>query len=642
MPYSMILRIRFLWAFLALAGVFLTTPGVQEAEAQPFTFTLVQTDLTALDYGALAYADLDGDGDLDLIAGGNSNRQEPFRPTAYVAFSGDETFRSNGTWQRTFDETRLPTELWHGAVAWTDYDRDGDLDFVIAGTERSGAVFENLPFEGLTRLFRNDGDGNFDEIDAGLVGVYSSAVARGDYDNDGDDDLLLTGLTDPDTPVTRLYRNDDGVFAAEDGPFRQLAFGDAQWADYDNDGDLDLALSGAEAEGGFFTVLYRNDGAAGFTEVDAGLPGLAFSNLDFGDYDNDGDLDLALTGGMLDLPGFFDTFAAIYENNQGRFNRLDTPIKGILYGNVAWGDYDNDGRLDLMVVGADDITSGRSGRVYRNEGLNTFKPRVALVGLAAAAVAWGDYDDDNDLDVIATGTNLSFNPLIRLYRNDRLIRNDLPSAPSGLQAGVQGNAVTLSWSPGADNQTPAAGLTYAIRVGTTPGGANIVAPMAESDSGHRWIPGRGNVEHNTQWTLRSLPLGTYFWSVQAIDGSFKGSAFSEEGSFTISTVAEVGTGVDDEAGLPTQYALHASYPNPFREAATIAYDLPEPTPVTLTIYNVLGAEVNRLVHQVQAAGRQQVVWSGRDDAGRRVGAGVYFVRMHAGPATWTRQLVMVN
>ena len=207
---------------------------------------------------------------------------------------------------------------------------------------------------------------------------------------------------------------------------------------------------------------------------------------------------------------------------------------------------------------------------------------------------------------------------------------------------MQGNTVTLSWSPAADNQTPTPALTYNIRVGTEPGGTTIVSPLADPASGHRWIPGRGNVEHHTQWTLRDLPLGTYFWSVQAIDGSFKGSAFGEEGSFTISTNADVGTGTEDEAGLPTQFALHPSFPNPFRETATIAYDLPETTPVTLTIYNVLGAEVHRLIDRVQPAGRQQVVWNGQDDGGRRVGAGVYFVRMQAGPATWTRQLVMLK
>ena len=614
---------------------------VLPAHTQPFTFTLIQTDLTALDYGAMAYADLDGDGDFDLVGGGNSSTREPFSPTAYVALSRDEGFLPNGTLIRTFDETRLPTQLWHSAVTWTDYDRDGDLDFIITGTTRSGAAFENLPFEGVTRLYRNDGSGAFDEVDAGLVGVYSSIVARGDYDNDGDDDLLLAGLTDPDTPVTRLYRNDDGTFAATDSPFPQLAFGDAQWADYDNDGDLDLTLSGADANGTFLTTLFRNNGDGGFAEVDAGLPGYAFSALDWGDYDNDGDLDLVLSGGTLSLPRFFDPVAEIYRNDQGRLTRLDAGLDGILYGNVAWGDYDNDGDLDLLLIGSDNVTSGRTGRVYRNES-GDFRPRLALVGVAASSVVWGDYDADNDLDVLVTGNNVSFNPLTRLYRNDQIIPNTPPTAPSGLQASVQGNTATLSWTPADDEQTATASLTYNLRVGTAPGASNVVTALADPASGQRWTPGRGNVEHNTRWTVRNLSIGTYYWSVQAVDQSFKGSPFADEGTFTISSNAGVGTGLDDEDGLPTHYALHPSFPNPFRDATTIAYDLPEPAAVTITIYNVLGAEVSRVVEQVQAAGRRQALWNGRDDGGRRVGAGVYFVRMRAGRTLRTRQLVVLR
>jgi hypothetical protein len=616
----------------------LPAPLTRDADAQPFTFTLVQTDLTELDYGALAYADLDRDGDFDLVAGGNTKSATP---TAYVARSLGESVLTNGNWQRTFDETPLSTGLWHSAVTWIDYDRDGDLDFVMTGTTGSGAAFENLPFEGVTRLYRNDGTGAFEEAEAGLVGVYSSTIARGDYDNDGDDDLLVSGLTDPDTPVTRLYRNEDGAFVAEDTPFRPVAYGDAQWGDYDNDGDLDLALSGVDLTGGFLTLLYRNDGAAGFIEVDAGLPGLAFSDLDWGDYDNDGDLDLALSGGMLSLPNFFDGFADIYRNDQGRFTPLNAGLEGILYGTAAWGDYDNDGLLDVLLIGANNVTSGRTARIYRNED-GTFRPRAALVGVAAPAVAWGDYDGDNDLDVLTTGSNLSFAPLTRLYRNDQINVNTPPTAPAGLQTRVQGNAVTLSWGTADDDQTPATGLTYSVRVGTTPGASNIVAAVADPASGYRWMPDRGNVDHNTAWTLRGLGIGTYYWSVQAVDPSFKGSPFAEEGSFTITTNAEVGTGVDDEDGLPTHYALHPGFPNPFRDAATIAYDLPEATPVTLSIYNMLGGRVSRLVEQVQAAGRQQVVWDGRDETGRRVGAGVYFVRMQAGAATWTRQLVVIK
>ena len=638
----MAFSIRWLLGGLVAGVVFGGVMKPPDARAQPFTYTLVQTDLTALEYGAMAFADIDGDGDFDVVAGGNSTNLPPFRPTAYVALSLDESFQT-GRWRRSFQEIRLPTELWHSAVTWIDYDRDGDLDFVMTGTTRSGAIFDNGGvFDAVARLYRNDGAGQFEEVESGLEGVYSSAVARGDYDNDGDDDLLLTGLTDDESPVTRLYRNDGGSgFAEVESAFRDVAFGDAQWADYDNDGDLDAALSGVDGDGRFLTLLYRNDGDAGFVEVDAGLPGLAFSALDFGDYDNDGDLDLALSGAVLSLPDYLDGVTEIYRNDGGVFTRLDADLAGILNGSVAWGDYDNDGDHDLALIGAENVTSGRTGRIYRNEN-GSFAPRVALVGVAAFTVAWGDYDDDGDLDVLTSGSALTFNPLTRLYRNDRRVANTIPTPPTGLQATVQGNSVALSWSAASDDQTPAPSLTYTLRVGTAPGATNVVSPLADAASGRRWVPGRGNVDHNTSWRLTNLTAGTYYWSVQAIDTGFKGSAFAEEGSFTISATADVGTGAEEAEDLPTQFALHPTFPNPFRDAVTIPYDLPETTPVTLTLYNVLGAEVGRLVERVQAAGRHRVVWDGRDETGRRVGAGVYFVRMRAGHAAWTRKLIVLN
>jgi len=618
-----------------------TVPALSpcRVEAQPFTFSLVQTNLTELDYGAVAYADLDLDGDLDLIAGGNAGREE-FRPASYIALSLAEVPLSGNRWRRSFEQTSLPVQLWHSTITWIDYDLDGDLDFVMTGTSRSSNPPQPLPFEGVTRLYRNNGAGQFEDLDAGLVGVYRGAAAQGDYDNDGDLDLLISGLATPETRVTRLYRNDGGTFADADAPFRPVAFGDAQWGDYDNDGDLDLALAGMEPNGNFITLLYRNNGTSGFEEVDAGLRGLAFSDLDWGDYDNDGDLDLAITGAILDLPDFLTGVAEVYRNDGGRFTRLNNDFDGVLYGNASWGDYDNDGDLDLLLLGGD-ASSGRTGRIYRNEE-GTFVERLALVGLTAASATWGDYDDDNDLDVLTSGTTVSFTPLTRLYRNDQITLNTVPTTPTGLQADVQGNVVTLSWGAATDDQTPAPGLTYNLRLGTAPGTANVVPPLADPASGRRWIPGRGNVDHNTSWTLSNLPLGTYYWSVQAIDHSFKGSPFAAEGSFTITTNTNVGTGIDDADGVPADYALYQSFPNPFRDATTIAYDLPAPTPVTLTIYNVLGAAVNRLVEGVQAAGKRRIVWDGRDELGQRVGAGVYFVRMQSDHASWTRKLIMLK
>jgi hypothetical protein len=118
----------------------------------------------------------------------------------------------------------------------------------------------------------------------------------------------------------------------------------------------------------------------------------------------------------------------------------------------------------------------------------------------------------------------------------------VPTAPTGLITSVNGNSVTLSWNPATDLETPQASLTYNLRVGTTPGGSDIMSPMANSN-GTRKVVQMGNVNQNTSWKLKNLKPGTYYWSTQAIDTSFEGSTFATEGSF------KVGVGAIGNVGI---------------------------------------------------------------------------------------------
>src|SRR5437867_5135833 len=87
-------------------------------------------------------------------------------------------------------------DLEEGSAAWGDYDNDGDLDLAICGISASGPI---------TRIYRNAG-GVLTDIGAGLTGVYDGALAWGDYDNDGDLDLVVVGNTGPG-PASIIYRN---------------------------------------------------------------------------------------------------------------------------------------------------------------------------------------------------------------------------------------------------------------------------------------------------------------------------------------------------------------------------------------------------------------------------------------------------
>lgn len=608
-------------------------------QAQPFIFSQVHPELTALDYGAMAFADLDGDGDFDLVGAGNTSRREPYAPTAFVAWSKSEGVTFGGVVARRFDVTPLPTGLWHSSVAWLDYDLDGKLDVVVTGTPSSAAAFENRSHTGIARLYRNTGGGGFTDVDASVDGIYGGAIAVGDYDNDGDEDMLLLGLTEPGVHVTRLYRNDNGSFVEQETSFPQLAYGDAQWVDFDADGDLDLSLSGVTAEGSFVTELYRNGGSAGFAKMQVDLPGYAFSALDWGDFDNDGDLDLVLSGAVLSLTEFLSPEVGVYVNAGGRFTPLRTDLQPVFYGGVSWGDYDNDGDLDLFVIGGSDVTVGRAGTAYENDN-GSFTRRLKVPGVSTSAFVLGDYDNDDDLDILATGSTRTLAPLVRIYRNNGAKANTPPLPPDNLSSNVQGATVTLAWSRGADDKTPAMGLTYNLRVGTAPGRADVVSVAADPETGRRWKPGRGNVDSAVQTRLEGLARGEYYWTVQSVDHSFIGSSFAEEGTFAIASGKDFVTGVEDVQ--PVEVALHPGFPNPFSEQATLQYAVPETGPVTLIVYNILGARVRHLVDSVQSAGRHQVFWEGRDDTGRTLGPGVYFVRMQAGGAVRVQRLTVIR
>jgi len=256
-----------------------------------------------------------------------------------------------------------------GAAAWGDYDNDGDLDLLLAGDTGSGYI---------TRVYRNDG-GTFTDIVAGLQGISSSSVAWGDYDNDGDLDVLIAGQADAGNRITQVHRNDGGdAFTDIAAGLPGVSDSAVAWGDYDNDGDLDILLTGYTSSG-YIARVYRNDGGT-FTDIAAVLPGVSDSAVAWGDYDNDGDLDILLTG----YTGW-DHIARVYRNNgNDTFTDIASNLPGIYRGSAAWGDYDNDGDLDILLTGY--TGWDHIARVYRNNGNDTFTDiaKPACRGLSTA------------------------------------------------------------------------------------------------------------------------------------------------------------------------------------------------------------------------------------------------------------------
>ncbi len=492
--------------------------ATEESRTLPQFSDLGNLGIAGVYVSRVAWGDYDSDGDLDAVIQGSTGASDITR-----------IYQNDGNGAFTDINAGL-LGLGNGAVAWGDYDNDGQLDLIMTGQTSAVTSF--------TKLYHNDGSNTFTEnTDAVFPGVKRSSVAWGDYDNDGDLDLLLSGNTNSGY-VTSVHRNEgDGTFTDINAGLTQVAYGSVAWGDYDSDGLLDIVATGRTTSDPYSTTIYRNEGEGNFTDINAGLSTTRIRNVAWGDYDNDGDLDLVTSGFNVVTTGDYSSgytntvhgSTTVYRNDSSNtFTDIALGIPGTSYGSVAWGDYDNDGQLDLLVVG--NIYGGETAKVYRNNGNDTFTDADAGLTIPyLGSGAWGDFDGDNDLDILIIGRDGS--PFAEVYRNNETTVNTAPDAPTGLTAtGASTTSMTFSWTAATDDETGSDGLSYNLRVGTTPGGSDVFTTMADTTTGLRTLASAGPIQ-GTSYTLTGLTAGvTYYWSVQAVDTALVGSAFATETS----------------------------------------------------------------------------------------------------------------
>ncbi len=498
----------------------------------------VAPGLPGMAESSVTWADYDNDGRLDFLVTGSftAYSAEDGEPNMYYAA---QLWRNTGSGFTNVTATVAPglPEVYASAAAWGDYDNDGRLDVLITGVLNPAFDY------GISQIWRNTGSG-FTNVTAtvapGLLGVGYGSVAWGDYDNDGRLDFVIAGFTvyDDRQGISQVWRNTGGGFSnvtATVAPgLPGVLFSSVAWGDYDNDGRLDFILAGSG-----YSQLWRNTGN-GFAEVTAaavpGLPPLNNSSVAWADYDNDGRLDFIITG----FDGNSnDAVIQLWRNTGSGFTNVTASVapewSGTYFNSVAWGDYDNDGRFDLLM-------RGNSPQLWRNTvaGFTNVTVTVApgLTGAAAAShaatAAWSDYDNDGRLDLFLSG-----NPQ-QILRNNTPITNTPPSAPTGLAMTTTTNAVMLSWNFATDGQTPASGLTYNVRAGTTPGGNDLLSAHVNATNGFRRVPAMGNAMLRHRLPLTGLTNGqTVYWSVQAVDTAFAGGPFATETSVVSQPVLSV-------------------------------------------------------------------------------------------------------
>jgi hypothetical protein len=505
---------------LIMVGLWL---GASSAlQAQTFTVTNLNFPVQNADIGAV---DIDKDGDIDLlIAGDNSGR--------FV-----QLFKNDGSGNYTLATSPFAA-VGLASLDFGDVDGDGNLDVIESG-------FAASP---LAKLYKSNALGEFAEVTPAPFQQIAPTSGFADLNNDGYLDVYVFGNHDIGDSRAKIYFNNKTGGFTESAQFNNFKFIDpvVNVVDYDNDKDLDLFVMAYEANSdNRFSKMFRNDNGI-FTVQDLGLIPKGSGSAVWGDYDSDGFLDLLLNGdGGINSGEASDFIYRLYRNVGGTFTAATTfpNHRQISVGDGGrFADWDNDGDLDIIITGFNDAENRQATSIFLNN-LGIFTPYVAnatLPGVSESSIEVTDVDNDNDLDLILTGysgnnfggTGSPYNSNVTvLVKNGSLIPNLAPTAPTNLSATGNQAAVTLSWNAATDVTTPANALSYNIFL-VDQAGKWFYYPLADTTTGRSKLYRLGNVNLNKSWIIKDLPAGTYRWGVQAVDNSFVGSTFATSG-FTI-------------------------------------------------------------------------------------------------------------
>ena len=386
------------------------------------------------------FFDYDGDGDLDiyLVNGAvqTEGGQDQTPHNVLYQNNGDNTFTD------VTDKAGVGSRTYGTGAAVGDYDNDGDIDLYVTNF-------------GEDQLYRNNGDSTFTDVTTHAQvnnPNWGTSCAFADVDNDGHLDLYVANYAAyaPENDIrceergvhvycgphaypavhdTFYKNNGDGTFTDMSVLYRpsdlmpQHGLG-VTFGDYDADGDTDLYVANDQDP----NFLFQNSGSGNFLEV-ALISGVCYNDMgkeeagmgaDFGDYDNDGWLDLTVSNYQTETN-------TVYHNHDGTFftdTTITSGIAEVTHGYLGWGiklfDYDNDGYQDIFVANGhlmDNITLLETHVPYPQRNLlfkNLGDGRFANVmsetdGLTLEKVsrgaAIGDYDNDGDLDILVTNCN---------------------------------------------------------------------------------------------------------------------------------------------------------------------------------------------------------------------------------------------
>lgn len=463
---------------------------------------------------ALAVADAGADGFMDV----QWLRRASFADPSYVSGTGPSEWSVGEPCPTCPDQNSLDDIA---AGQWVDWNHDNLPDLLLHREFNGHRLFLGTPagLESSTNL----------QMNIGLGAPLRHSVVS-DLDMDGIEELIL--ISQPSLSA-RLKGGqlESNQFLSQIGDDSSVTA-----ADFNGDGWPDLLQATMLASEQTTLRLYPGDGSGSFDTSTSGIEidrsvfaSERYFSVGVVDTDGNGTLDI-VTSTPIDDERI--ALRIYWNDGKGGFShRFTTAIEDsraveIPAPTLPTGDFDGDGIADVLLPGSPARIISAPGQNVRIELLDGVHPAIA-------AMAPFDADRDGRLDVVAAGDGKPSS--LQIFRNLAGPTNLPPSSPLRLRAAVQAGRIAFQWQPGvADDRTPTQSLTWNVRVGTTPGGSDIVSPLADAVSGRRFVLRPGNAGHNRFLNLRVPPsVNRLYWSVQAVDAGYLGGPWSAERTLSL-------------------------------------------------------------------------------------------------------------
>jgi len=504
-------------------------------------------------------------------------------------FKSHNPFDNNNTGGGPDNNGGFLESVFNIEFAIKDLDNDGLVEIIAAG-QSSKLTNEATTVMSMVSVVDNNPDTSGLDFDQFSFSSAKSVVEQdklsnlsfasydfGDIDNDGDFDFLISGYSF-DGYKTILFENkrkldENGVavqpievyFEEKANDFVSVKEGTSDFVDFDADGKLDVLFSG-QSSSGDIVKAYKN-GDDGFTDMNVGLPAVRDGRFVFGDFDSNGFADVVYSGTVSGQGKITKMSTWNTDSN----TMVDSGMDLSMYedANIGVADFDGDLDADLVITGKNEINDNIYDWQYKEWYSYISDVVINVRGFAGP----GDIANDDSGDDYREGKPLKksvgvkktyglnarpFPPTEVTFQRSRLGAYNPDTDNGGNKTSVRAGAadggealfeMVITWSGAVDTdadgkQTPAEGLTYSVRIGTTSGGEEILAAGSDMD-GVKAVADAGNAENNLSWKV-NVPMGDYYVAVQSIDASFIGSTFSEEKKYTVTSAFKLGDSNGDD------------------------------------------------------------------------------------------------